>query len=203
MGEFTAFVLNRFYYYFLVIRPKDKLILFILFFPFFVFSQVRDIPVNVDWDNERHAWESSWVTHPGASVFDYGVFHFRNSFSLEDAPDSAIIYVSADNRYRLFVNGTEVSFGPARGTLDYWRYETLDISEYLVSGENVIAAEVFNLGEHRPVAQFSHKTAFLFQAEGDLGAKLNTGGGNWRIVKNEAYSAIEVTRDIVEDYYVA
>ncbi len=180
-----------------------KLVLVILIFPCLVFSQERNVPVNVDWDNERHAWESSWITHPTSSVFDYGVFHFRNSFSLDKVPDSAIVYVSADNRYRLFINGTEVSFGPARGTLEYWRYETQDIAEYLQAGKNVIAAEVFNLGEHRPVAQFSHKTAFLFQAEGELGAELNTGKSDWVVLKNEAYSAIEVTRALVEDYYVA
>lgn len=186
-------------------KPKSKfqLSVIFLFIPFLIFSQERNIPVNTDWDHERHAWEASWISHPTASVFDYGVFYFRNSFSLEAVEDSVIVYVSADNRYRLFVNGTEVSNGPARGNLEYWRYETVNISPWLQKGKNIIAAEVFNLGEHRPVAQFSHKTAFLFQAEGKLGEQLNTGKGNWRVTQNHAYSAIEVTREIVQDYFVA
>lgn len=186
-------------------KPKSKLQLSVifLFIPFLIFSQERNIPVNTDWDHERHAWEASWISHPTASVFDYGVFYFRNSFSLEAVEDSVIVYVSADNRYRLFVNGTEVSNGPARGNLEYWRYETVNISPWLQKGKNIIAAEVFNLGEHRPVAQFSHKTAFLFQAEGKLGEQLNTGKGNWRVTQNHAYSAIEVTREMVQDYFVA
>lgn len=186
-------------------KPKSKLQLSVifLFIPFLIFSQERNIPVNTDWDHERHAWEASWISHPTASVFDYGVFYFRNSFSLEAVEDSVIVYVSADNRYRLFVNGTEVSNGPARGNLEYWRYETVNISPWLQKGKNIIATEVFNLGEHRPVAQFSHKTAFLFQAEGKLGEQLNTGKGNWRVTQNHAYSAIEVTREMVQDYFVA
>lgn len=186
-------------------KPKSKLQLSVifLFIPFVIFSQERNIPVNTDWDHERHAWEASWITHPTASVFDYGVFYFRNSFLLESVADTTIVYVSADNRYRLFVNGTEVSNGPARGNLEYWRYETVNISQWLQKGKNVIAAEVFNLGEHRPVAQFSHKTAFLFQAEGKLGEQLNTGKSNWLVTQNKAYSAIEVTREMVQDYFVA
>jgi len=186
-------------------KPTTKLQLtgILLLFSLLVFSQERNIPVNTDWDHERHAWEASWISHPTASVFDYGVFYFRNSFTLETVADSTIVYVSADNRYRLFVNGTEVSSGPARGNLEYWRYETVDISPWLQKGKNVIAAEVFNLGEHRPVAQFSHKTAFLFQAEGNLGEQLNTGKSNWRVTQNPAYSAIEVTREMVQDYFVA
>lgn len=185
-------------------KPKNHIVLIaLLLFPFFSFSQERNIVVNSDWNNQRHEWEAFWITHPTASVFDYGVFHFRNNFEVENLTDSTIVFVSADNRYRLFVNGTEVAHGPARGTLKHWRYETLNISKYLKKGKNLIAAEVFNLGEHRPVAQFSHKTAFIFQAEGKLGELLNTGKGNWFVTKNNAYSAIEVTREMVEDYYVA
>jgi alpha-L-rhamnosidase len=182
---------------------KLQLTAIFLLFPFLLFSQERNIPVNTDWDHERHAWEASWITHPTASVFDYGVFYFRNSFIIDSVTDSIIVYVSADNRYRLFVNGIEVSNGPARGMLEHWRYETIDISPWLQKGKNVIAAEVFNLGEFRPVAQFSHKTAFILQAEGNLGIQLNTGINNWVVTQNTAYSAIEITREMVQDYYVA
>ena len=186
-------------------KLKTKLVFFwiIFIFPISIFSQERDILVNTDWNNQRHEWEASWITHPSASVFDYGVFHFRKNFTVETIEKPTTIYVSADNRYQLFVNGKDVSDGPARGTLKHWRYETVDISRYLKPGKNIIAAKVFNLGEHRPVAQFSNKTAFILQAEGDLSTQLNTGNGSWKVIQNHAYSAIEVTRKMVEDYYVA
>ncbi len=186
-------------------KLKTKLIVFlaVLLLPFLLYSQERNVQINTDWDHVRHAWEASWVTHPVAPVFDYGVFHFRNSFTLVQVESPTIIYVSADNRYRLFVNGIEVSQGPARGTLKNWRYETVDISGYLKPGYNTIAAEVYNLGEHRPVAQFSYKTAFILQADGNLKNQLNTGLGKWKVSQDFAYSAIEVTREMVEDYFVA
>jgi hypothetical protein len=169
-----------------------------------IHSQEKSIQVNTDWDHERHSWKASWITHPKASVSDYGVFCFRNVFELEELPASQIIHVSADNRYRLFINGRQVCAGPARGSLSYWRYESLDIAPYLSIGSNVIAAEVFNLGIHRPVAQFSHQTAFILQAEGRLGDLINTGhNANWKVYENRAFRAIPVTRDMVRKYYVA
>jgi alpha-L-rhamnosidase len=165
-------------------------------------SQENEIKVNTDWDHERHAWAASWVTHPSASRTAYGVFNLRNLLTIESIPDSLVVYVSADNRYRLFVNGIEVSSGPARGSLMHWRYETVDIAPYLVKGENVLAAEVFNMGEYRPAAQFSYQTAFIFQAEGPWGATLNT-PGKWLIHQNLAYNPIEVTSEVVRGYYVA
>ncbi len=139
---------------------------------------------------KKHFWKASWITHPQASKTDYGVFHLRNEIRLNEVPDSFIIHVSADPRYRLYVNGQSVAFGPARGTLLYWRYETLDIAPYLVAGKNVLAAEVFNFGEHRLHFQQSIQTAFIFQTEADEYEKLNTGAGNWKIAKNEAYAPL-------------
>lgn len=181
-------------------------ILYFLSFILIIFStygQESNYKRNLDWNHERHAWSSFWITHPTESNVDYGVFLFRNEFDLVEVPLEFKAYVSADNRYRLFINGKEVSFGPARGSLEYWRYETLDISPFLKKGNNIIAAEVFNLGAMRPVAQFSNVTAFIFQSElfSDL---LNTGVGQWKVTKNHAYHARPVSSDMVlGKYYVA
>ena len=39
---------------------------------------------------------------------------FRNNFGLEAVPERFTIQVSADNRYRLYVNGVSVVAGPQR-----------------------------------------------------------------------------------------
>lgn len=165
-------------------------------------SQENDIQVNTDWDHERHAWSSSWITHPDCARTEYGVYMLRKRFSIEKIPDSLTVYVSADNRYRLLVNGSQVAMGPARGSLMHWRYETIDIAPYLLEGENIIAAEVFNMGTLRPDAMFSYQTAFIFQAEQPFGEELNT-PGNWVIQENAAYTPLAVTAEVVKGYYVA
>ena len=43
-----------------------------------------------------------------------------------------MIYISADNRYRLYVNGEYIISGPSSGDINHYRYETLDIAESLI-----------------------------------------------------------------------
>lgn len=62
--------------------------------------------------------------------------------TLESIPKQCIVNVSADSRYRLFVNGRSASFGPAKSHLGEWNYETIDIASLLKKGGNVIAARV-------------------------------------------------------------
>ena len=92
--------------------------------------------------------------------------------------------------------------GPARGSTAYWRYEKYDIAPFLKKGINLVAAQVFNLGVYRPVAQFSSQTAFILQADPPYGTLLNT-GSNWKVLNNEAYNPIPVTQGMVKGYYVA
>ncbi len=102
------------------------------------------------------------------------MFHFRKSFTLERVPASFVIHVSADNRYRLFVNGTSVSLGPARSDLDHWRFETVDIAPQLKPGRNVLAAVVWNFGIWSPMAQLSERTAFIVQGDTEQEQVVNT-----------------------------
>ncbi|HET9481094.1 MAG TPA: family 78 glycoside hydrolase catalytic domain [Candidatus Polarisedimenticolia bacterium] len=132
-----------------------------------------------------------WIFPPGVAGDEYGVFHFRRVFELDARPSKFIVHVSADNRYRLFVNGEQVSSGPQRSDLMHWRYETVDLSPHLRAGRNVLAALVWNWGAQRPVAQFSHQTAFLLQGNSPLEATVNS-GPEWKVLRNEGYGPIPV-----------
>jgi alpha-L-rhamnosidase len=147
-------------------------------------------------------WPASWVAAPGAPPHEAGVYHFRRDFSVDAVPEQFVVHVSADNRYRLFVNGVSVAKGPARGDLMNWRFETVDLAPWLRPGRNVVAAVVWNWGEHRPVAQISHRTGFLVQGDGEPESMLNTGAG-WRVLRNTAYSFTPVVGPDANGYYVA
>ncbi|MDF1576499.1 MAG: family 78 glycoside hydrolase catalytic domain [Bacteroidales bacterium] len=175
-----------------------------LFFLPDVSGQETGITVNTGWDHERHSWKAQWITHPTAPVLDYGVFLFRNEFRLEQVPDSLVVHLSADMRYKLRVNGQMVTTGPAKGSFNYWRYETIDLRPWLTEGDNVLAVEVYNLGIERPAAMFSRQTAFIFQAEHHPGGETGlTTPGNWKVTESKAYAPIPVSGADVGGYYVA
>ena len=100
---------------------------------------------------------ASWIAAPDVPGDAYGVFHFRRTLDLPARPERFTVHVSGDNRYRLFVNGQQVSSGPQRSDIMHWRYETVDLAPQLRAGRNVLAALVWNWGPERPVAQFSHR----------------------------------------------
>src|SRR3954470_4314086 len=111
---------------------KSDLFLCAVFIFSFSISRAQS-PLNVNPDLLTKQWPASWISHPEANGKGYGVFHFRRSFRLAAKPTSFIIQVTADNRYRLFVNGRPVGFGPARGDRMHWQYETYDIAAQLDS----------------------------------------------------------------------
>lgn len=68
---------------------------------------------------------------------------FRKAFSVAKKPDGAVpLHVSADTRYRLYLNGESISFGPCKSYPGRWNYETVDIGPLLREGKNVLAARV-------------------------------------------------------------
>ena len=151
---------------------------------------------------ERHeAWQTRWIADAEAPPEAAGVFHFRKSFDLPAKPSRFVVNVSADNRYRLFVNGASVAIGPARGDLMHWHYETVDIAPWLKPGRNLIAALVWNWGDYRPLFQISHRTAFLLHGEG-AAAAVDTGAG-WKVYWDKAYSFDRVVGPDAGGFYAA
>lgn len=145
-------------------------------------------------------WGAFWISMPDAPAKEYGIYHFRKTFTLTAQPTSFWVHVSADNRYKLYVNQQLVSSGPARGDTYYWNYETVDLSPYLKSGKNTIAAVVWNEGDDRPEAQISVRTAFILQGNSDKESLINT-NNSWKSIQNTAYKPL--TGIGYATYYVA
>ncbi len=148
-----------------------------------------------------HAWTARWISVPAASPFDYGVYHFRRTFDLPAKPASFRIHVTADNRYKLYVNGEFVSLGPARGDLPHWRYESLDIAPHLKPGKNVLAAIVWNIGDLAPEAQTTNQTGFLLQGDTTAEQIIDT-GKQWKCLRDTAYSPALREKEMARFYYV-
>jgi len=146
-------------------------------------------------------WKAQWISHPTESLLNYGVFHFRKSFQLKEQPKEFIIHISADNRYRLFVNGKATCFGPARADLEHWSFESIDIAPMLKPGKNILAAEVWNFGELKPWAQFTIKTALILQGNSEAEEIANT-DNSWKVIKDQAYSPAPASSKETEGQFI-
>ncbi|HLX90592.1 MAG TPA: alpha-L-rhamnosidase N-terminal domain-containing protein, partial [Puia sp.] len=151
------------------------------------------------WENGF--WHARWIAFSERGGNDFGVFHFRKTITLPDKPESFVINISADNRYRLFVNGISVCTGPARSDLANWNFETIDIAPFLHKGENIIAATVWNFGEYRPYSQISYQTAFIIQGNTEKEFIINT-NKTWKAIQDSAYSPFPIDRSKIHTYIV-
>jgi hypothetical protein len=159
----------------------------------------------------KQPWKAQWISFSGnnnlnqwnaaytSSLKEYGVYKFRKSIELAAKPSTFIVHVSADNRYKLFVNGQLVSLGPARGDLYFWNFETVDIAYFLKVGKNTVAALVWNDGKQKPEAQISYVTGFILQGNTAAEEGLNS-NDSWKVIQDSSYAPLEPH---VPGYYVA
>jgi hypothetical protein len=145
-------------------------------------------------------WKAFWIAVPNEPATEYGVYNFRKNLCCTERPSSFIVHVSADNRYKLFVNGKLISLGPARGDLYHWNFETVNIAPFLEPGNNVITSIVWNDGEQRPEAQISYRTGFILQGNSETEEIINT-NNTWKCVRDKRYKPL--TPQLVHSYYVA
>jgi alpha-L-rhamnosidase len=65
----------------------------------------------------------------------------RNTFSAT-ATDTLSIHISANTRYRLWLNGKHITVGPCKSDGKKQYYETLDLTQLLVEGKNILSVKV-------------------------------------------------------------
>ena len=115
--------------------------------------------------NHNHEFVGKWITDAEfCDLESRNVFHrqmdivelteehlnahvlFRGTFDLENLTQPATIYITADDYYKLYVNGVLVCMGPALAYHSRYGYNTVDISKYLKHGRNIIAVHTLYQG---------------------------------------------------------
>jgi len=129
-------------------------------------------------------WRAAWCWSAERGGPGLTVRRFRRSFALDEMPDEFIVHVSADSRYRLFVNGRRAGRGPLKGELEHYHYESYDIASLLHEGKNVLAAEVFWFGLNAPNSEV-HSGFSGFLLQGPEGADVDTPDA-WKVQVDRA-----------------
>jgi alpha-L-rhamnosidase len=138
------------------------------------------------------AWNAHWISLSYDPREDLGVFGFRKRVELVSARGSAKVRVSADQRYKLYVNGQFVGFGPQRGDELHWFYETYDLAPFLKAGPNWVAALVWNFGRWAPMAQHTARAGFVLEGlpgqEGGAEAAALSTNESWQVARLSNWS---------------
>lgn len=113
-----------------------------------------------------HKFQGKWISNEElANLKPRNVFHrqlenlhfdcdefrnqhilFRRKFNVSSQNSDSKIYISADDYYKLYINGKFVAQGPAPAYHFQYNYNEIDIQEYLVNGENLIAIHTYYQG---------------------------------------------------------
>ncbi len=112
--------------------------------------------------------------------------------------------ITANSRYRLWVNERPVLSGPCKGDVHRCYYETADVTDYLKIGKNVFAVQVLYNDPNLAVMQWEERAAIFgvytpggghrLAVEGDVQstdgsvlATLTTGRADWRVYLDESF----------------
>ena len=130
-------------------------------------------------------WQAEWIWIKGEESPKNFYLCLRKPFELDNRPKKAVVFVSADSRYKLYINGKFIARGPAKCDPSFQYYDTVDISKYLHKGKNVVASLVHHFGENT----FSYilgRGGFLCQLEIEY-----TGNKKYIIKSDDSWCAKE------------
>ncbi|MBS4216952.1 alpha-L-rhamnosidase N-terminal domain-containing protein [Bacillus sp. FJAT-49711] len=144
---------------------------------------------------ENKKWLAKWIWSKNISIDVHEIVYFRRTFHVEDKNCQLVVNVSADSRYRLFLNGQSICVGPLKGDSRTHYYETVNLSPYLKLGKNVLAAKVVHYSSHssEPSPEsiwHSPKGGFLLEgslqtASGNIAETLDT-NNKWKCFVDHA-----------------
>ena len=93
---------------------------------------------------ESRIWTPDWQAEDSLVP---RIVCFRKVISSDSVPENGILKISADSRYKLYINGRFIQEGPCKANKGSWYYEECRLKPYIRAGENCIAVEVLRYPE--------------------------------------------------------
>jgi len=136
-------------------------------------------------------WTAKWIWIAGDARPRNYYLCARKVFAAPEERGRAVLHITADSRYRAYLNGEWLGDGPARSWRDLQQYDTYDITGALREGENVLAVLVQHFGQSTFHYEIG-RGGLLAQVEcRDAGspapAVLAATDASWRVRHNEAW----------------
>lgn len=115
------------------------------------------------------SWQAKWCftrKHLARPWNQYA--YFRRTVELPTKPRRAVVRISADARYTLYVNERRIHHGPARSFQQFQSYDTLDVTASLQPRRNAVCAIVHQFGIPTFQSIYRDISGFLMDGEIEL-----------------------------------
>ena len=132
--------------------------------------------------------KSCWLWPAGKRELKNCYARFRRDFTLETVPSEAPLLISADQFYRLFVNGQYVCGGPARGYPWSMPYDKVDVSRFLRKGHNWLSIWAHNPGKGTYSYYFGEKAGIILAAQWSDGTELHSEEKDWWVRRSTGHN---------------
>ncbi len=127
-----------------------------------------------------------WLRNPTRSF--HQMVCFRRTFRVGENPRNALLHITADSRYEIYINDQWIGHGPPRSWPTPWTVDTYDISRLLLKGKNTLSILVTHYGTS--TFQYLHTDpGLLAQCEwkDQRGKHRIVTNGQWRATEHNAF----------------
>ena len=130
-----------------------------------------------------------WHPDPAVPREDWAIVLFRRSFELPRAARRPGVWVSASQRFILYLDGRRIARGPSRSDPNRWGAVRVPLGT-LAAGRHVLAAEAVHFGRHGGIGQLGGPAFFLLCAEGEALDAAVRSGPQWRCLHDTSRSPL-------------
>ncbi len=98
------------------------------------------------FNKEYKSWSGKWIWGHHKETEKNVFYRFRKEIVLDTVPEKLTLYITADTKFKLYINGAEAGYGSVMSQPFFTYYDIRDVTKYFKKGNNCVAVLVYHLG---------------------------------------------------------
>lgn len=91
-------------------------------------------------------WKAKWIWFNCSGIEKNTYYYFRREFNISKKKSTFKLYITAESKYKVYINGEFIGCGPPMSHVYYKYYDIYDISKHMKDGLNCISVIVNYVG---------------------------------------------------------